>query len=206
MPTERPDRDSTSLSLLYRVRAGDPGAWQRLVALYTPLVAHWGRRAGLQPADVDDVTQEVFAAVADSLDRFRKDRPHDTFRGWLRGVARNKLLEFARRVRDRPAAVGGSTALIQLGEVPQPADPAESPGDDVGPFAAVVRAALDRIRPEFQATTWAAFWQATADGRAVADVAADLRLSPNAVRVARCRVLRRLREELGDLEPADPAG
>jgi len=38
------------------------------------------------------------------------------------------------------------------------------------------------------------------EGEATADVAAALGLSANAVRVAKCKVLRRLREELGELE------
>jgi RNA polymerase sigma-70 factor (ECF subfamily) len=36
------------------------------------------------------------------------------------------------------------------------------------------------------------------DGRAAADVAADLGMQPGAVRVAKSRVLLRLRKELGD--------
>jgi RNA polymerase sigma-70 factor, ECF subfamily len=59
--------------------------------------------------------------------------------------------------------------------------------------------ALDMIRAEFEPRTWQAFWQTTIDDRAPKDVAADLGMSPGAVRVAKSRVLHRLREELGDL-------
>ena len=37
------------------------------------------------------------------------------------------------------------------------------------------------------------------EGQVAKDVAADLGMTPGAVRVAKCRVLQRLREELGDL-------
>jgi RNA polymerase sigma-70 factor (ECF subfamily) len=58
---------------------------------------------------------------------------------------------------------------------------------------------LALIREEFEERTWTAFWQTAVDGRAPKDVAADLSMSPGAVRVAKSRVLHRLREELGDL-------
>jgi RNA polymerase sigma-70 factor (ECF subfamily) len=55
------------------------------------------------------------------------------------------------------------------------------------------------VRGEFEERTWQAFWQTVIGGRAPRDVAADLGMSPGAVRVAKSRVLHRLREELGDL-------
>ena len=41
------DSPATSLTLLQRVQARQPAAWERLVDLYAPLVLHWCRRAGL---------------------------------------------------------------------------------------------------------------------------------------------------------------
>src|SRR6476620_2449763 len=75
----------TPLSLLARARANDQDAWARLASLYRPLVAFWCRRAHCPAEEVEDVTQEVFAAAAAGLATFRRDRPGDSFRGWLRG-------------------------------------------------------------------------------------------------------------------------
>ena len=58
------------------------------------------------------------------------------------------------------------------------------------------------IRGEFEPRTWEAFWQTAVEGRAAADVAAELGMTPGAVRVAKSRVLHRLRTDLGDL-PGD---
>jgi RNA polymerase sigma-70 factor (ECF subfamily) len=71
----------TPLSLLERARRHDPAAWERLVALYRPLVLFWCRRGGMQGADAEDIGQEVFAAAAAGLDHFHHDQPGDTFRG-----------------------------------------------------------------------------------------------------------------------------
>jgi RNA polymerase sigma-70 factor (ECF subfamily) len=68
----------------------------------------------------------------------------------------------------------------------------------------LLRRVLDLLRPEFTAQTWQAFWAVVVDGRPAADVAAELGLSANAVRIAKSRVLSRLRDELNEL--LDPDG
>src|SRR5438270_2675595 len=79
----------TSVTLLERLRANEPDAWGVMVRLYSPLLFHWCARFGLRGADADDVAQETFREAATHLANFRRDRPGDTFRGWLRGIARN---------------------------------------------------------------------------------------------------------------------
>src|SRR5262245_30198027 len=92
----------TSLSLLQRARTNDQEAWSRLTALYRPLVAFWCRQAHCPDGETDDVTQEVFAAVASGLGGFRRDRPGDSFRGWLRAITRNQVALHFRRNQGRP--------------------------------------------------------------------------------------------------------
>src|SRR5207253_3239494 len=116
----------TSLSLLARLRENDPEAWRRLVGLYGPLVLHWGRRAGLGGADAADLLQDVFRAVSGAIGRFRRDRPADTFRGWLWSIARNKLRDHFRDREKRPVATGGSEAHARLTQVPED-EPDSSP-------------------------------------------------------------------------------
>ncbi len=60
-----------------------------------------------------------------------------------------------------------------------------------------MRRALDQVRAEFEDRSWQAFWRVAVDGRRAADVAAELKISVNAVYVARSRILRRLRDILG---------
>src|SRR3954452_7638440 len=80
---------TTSLTLLGRLRADEPDAWRRLTFLYGPMVRAWAARRGVVGADADDVEQEVFRAVAGGMAGFHRDRPGDSFRGWLFGVTRN---------------------------------------------------------------------------------------------------------------------
>src|ERR1043166_3893337 len=92
----------TSPSLLLRVQANDQIAWTRLVDLYAPLVYHWCRRAQLGPEDTGDVFQETFRAVSQHIHAFRRDRPGDSFRGWLRTITQNKIRDHFRRIADEP--------------------------------------------------------------------------------------------------------
>jgi RNA polymerase sigma-70 factor, ECF subfamily len=189
----------TSLSLLQRIRNGDASGWRRVVDLYTPLVSYWCRRWGVDGADAEDVIQEVFKAAAQSIGAFRRENAGDTFRGWLRVIARHRVLAFWRERDRQPEAPGGSEALRRLESIAEPAASEPIDAEEADQFSDLVRRALSLLRGEFEPRTWDAFWHVTVDGRPTADVGADLGMSANAVRMAKSRVMRRLREELGDL-------
>jgi RNA polymerase sigma-70 factor (ECF subfamily) len=184
--------------LLARVQANVPEAWERLVQLYAPLVLRWSRCAGLQDEDVADIFQQVFQAVVAHVRSFRKDRSTDTFRGWLRRITQNKLRDHFRKLRQETRGSGGSSAQERLAQLPEPALLEDDPATDDGEASLFARA-LEMIRSEFEERTWTAFWRTAVEGQATGDVAADLSMSPGAVRVAKSRVLQRLRIELGDL-------
>lgn len=197
---DRPRADSqpsTSLSLLERARANDAEAWRQLVQLYRPLVLFWSTRGGVGATDAEDVAQEVFTAAALGLARFRRDRPGDTFRGWLRGIARNRWLMHLRRDGRQPETCGGTDALIRLHEVPDGADNGEA--DSPAELSGLYRRALDLVRSEFEERTWQMFWRTGVERCSPVDVAAEYHVTPAAVRKAKLRVLRRLKQEVGDL-------
>jgi RNA polymerase sigma-70 factor (ECF subfamily) len=197
-PAGGPSPSSTSLSLLQRVRDRDQDAWRRLVQLYRPLVCHWCGRQGVTAAAADDLVQEVFLAAFTRLDHFRRDRPGDTFRGWLRGITRRVLLAHFRRRAGQPAAAGGTDAFLRLQDVAEAA-PASDEADSPAEVRALYHRALELVRGEFEGRTWQMFWRSAVEGHAPADIAAEFQVTPNAVRKAKSRVLHRLREELGDL-------
>lgn len=199
-PGSSAGNSATSLSLLARARSQDEEAWRRLVDLYAPLVVHWCRGKSLAPEDVADVFQEVFQAAAAKLASFRKEAATDTFRGWLRTITRNKIHDHYRRRGKQPVAIGGSEIGRRMSEVVAPEDatepepPAEPDADN-----ALFHRALGQIRTHFKDRTWRAFWLTVVDGRSPKDAGEELDMSPGAVRVAKSRVLHRLRDELGDL-------
>jgi RNA polymerase sigma-70 factor (ECF subfamily) len=189
MATPSPD---TSASLLERAAAaGEAGAWHELVALYAPLLQVWLTSAGLQRADRDDVSQRVLEVLVRRLSEFRHSGRTGAFRAWLRGITTNILREFW---RDRPAPAADSV-LEQLRDP----DGALSRVWDEQHDRHVLHALLERVRPEFSESTWAAFHRTAVDGAAPRQVAEELRMSINSVFVAKARVLARLRQRAAGL-------
>ena len=190
---------TSSSSLLLRVVTQDPEAWQRLARLYGPVVYRWARQGGLQSNDAADVVQEVFQTVAQRIDQYHGDGTGDAFRGWLWGITRNKLREFFRGRAAEPVGAGGTEAHQQFQQFAAqlPEDSVSFDGANIRP--ALLQRALKLLQAEFEPRTVQAFWQATIDGRTTADIAADLGMTTKAVRQAKYRVLRRLRQEFENL-------
>jgi RNA polymerase sigma-70 factor (ECF subfamily) len=197
------DATSTSRSLLARLHENDAAAWDRLIALYTPLVWHWCRKLDLPSQDAADVFQEVFRSVAAHIRNFQRDRPGDTFRGWLRTITRNKVHDHFRAQNREPRAAGGSEANAWWSRVPETRSPNDAVEDDES-YDLLFRSALELIKAEFHEKTWLAFWRVVVDGRTPQAAAQELNMSSGSVRVAKCRILHRLRLELGDLRPIAP--
>jgi RNA polymerase sigma-70 factor (ECF subfamily) len=188
---------STSPSLLDRVRQRDGDAWSRLARLYTPLVYRWARQSGLQATDAADIAQEVFFAVASHIEGFDHDRDGATFRGWLWTITRNKVRLHYRKKAGRPDARGGTDAHRFLHDQAEPVD--ASADSEPGGFDAersLVHRALELVRQDFQPQTWQAFLRFAMAGQSAVEIAADLGMTPAAVRQAKYRVLSRLHDEL----------
>lgn len=190
------DSSATRLSLISRIRHNDSAAWTEMVDLYEPLVKFWCRRHGVAETDVHDLAQEVFFAVSRSIDLYAPSDKSGGFRSWLWGVTRHKLLDAIRRQQRVPIAAGGSTALQATQNIPDRLD--EQDDSERTEFASLVHRALEQVRAEFEAKSWQAFWRTTIDGLSAAVVAQQLSLTPATVRQHRSRILRRLREQLGE--------
>jgi RNA polymerase sigma-70 factor (ECF subfamily) len=186
----------TSLSLLDRLRCQDREGWERFVTLYCPLIYEACRSFGVQPADADDVAQEVLQSVARAIGDFKKECQRDSFRGWLYRIVQNKVRDHFRRSAKQPQGVGGSDVL-NLDQLPAELSEESLSNQSVGDPA--LMRALELIRSEFQETTWIAFWRLTVEGHSAAEIATDLGMKTNAVRQAKFRIMQRLRSEFGDL-------
>jgi RNA polymerase sigma-70 factor (ECF subfamily) len=86
---------STRTSLLIRLRQepADQGAWNEFVERYGGMILAWCQRWGLQPADADDVSQNILLKLAHHLRSFVYD-PSRRFRGFLRTMAHNACKDY----------------------------------------------------------------------------------------------------------------
>lgn len=198
----------TRMSLIGRARARQGDAWCELVDLYGPLVAHWSRRCGLDSHSTADVVQEIFTAVYKSLNRFEPRATSGSFRAWLWTITVNKLRDRNRARRPREQARGGSSALLGLHSVVDPyaADFSRNDLDipDTEPTSTedlqcLMARAMEQVRAEFEEKTWAIFIRSAVDLIDTQTVAQQFSVSPATVRKIRSRIMRRLRQQMGDL-------
>jgi len=193
------DPDRTRFSLLVRLKdTRDHLAWAEFVEIYTPVVYGFLRRRGLQHADAEDVTQEVFATVGRSIAGFQCDQQKGSFRAWLMTVVRSRLIDHVTRQGKHPAGTGDTATLERLEE-----HPARQNDRDVWEEEyrkSVFEWAAGRVREEVQDCTWQAFWRSHVCGEETKHIAEALEMSEGAVYVAKHRVLARLRKNVAELE------
>lgn len=186
--------DTTSVTLIAKVKQADPRAWGRFVELYGPLVFHWCLRSGLSRADAEDVGQEVFLRVASSIHRFEKERPSDTLRGWLRVVTRRIVVDYYRKTNRMPPTFSMDIMPEALTDPNAPDDNSELDEEQ----RILYQRALALLHQDFSAVTVQAFMLSVVEGLPASDVASQLGISQNAVYIAKSRVLNRLRTDLAD--------
>ncbi len=183
----------TSHSLIDQLRnESDAASWERLVALYSPLLRGWIDRYGVQSTDADDLIQDVLMVLMRELPSFRHSQQPGAFRNWLKRIVINRLRNFWR-------ARGRGGGAVVSGDVMSRLDELE---DDRSQLSGIwqqehdqhlTRRLLEMIEPRFTPTTRQAFRRLVLDGADADDVAAELGLSLNAVFTAKSRVLRELR-------------
>lgn len=167
-------------------------AWAEFVHLYQPIVYRVAVRRGLQHADAEDLTQDVFATVGRKVAKF--DLEHGgAFRGWLLKITRDLVVNKLTR-GPREVGTGDSEARDRMNEHPQREDTETLLR--VEHQRLMLSQASERLRPKISPSIWNAFWLTAVEGRSITDVAKQLEKSEGAVRVARCRVLAQLRKEV----------
>ena len=194
----------TRESLLARLSSpqSDEG-WHEFASIYRPLVYRVAVAKGLQHADADDLAQDVLANVERSIDQF--DSARGSFRGWLYQITLNLVVNHLTRGR---VPIGSGDSDVQRMLSQQPAD-----NDQTASLfrleyrRACFQQAAAMVKSEFSESTWSAFWLTAVELQSIASVAKQLGKSEGAVRVARCRVLDRLRtfvaEQSGGFEPPE---
>jgi RNA polymerase sigma factor (sigma-70 family) len=189
----------TPISLLERLRLRpDPESWQRLVDLYSPLLRDWLRRYAVSHADADDLIQEVLTVLVRELPDFRHDLRRGAFRRWLRNILVNRLRTFWRSRRATLEGARGNEIDELLGRLEEPSDELARLWD-LEHDRYVLGRLTELLKTEFEPTTWQAFRLVALEGQSHAEAAAGLGLSVNAIRIAKSRVLKRMRQEADGL-------
>jgi RNA polymerase sigma-70 factor (ECF subfamily) len=182
-----PTTDDTSSSLLSRVKNQDADAFLQLVHWIGPFILRWCLRAGLQSADRDEVSQLVLIKLWRGLANFRKDRPDDSFRGWVFTITRNCICDWFARNKDTPHAL--PAAVLARTE----------PSDEQDLKRRAVHLIIrELITRHVGDRGFQAFRRTVVDGLSAVMVAEELGMSPDVVRQHKSRWIKRLRDQLRD--------
>jgi RNA polymerase sigma-70 factor (ECF subfamily) len=184
----------TSLGLLARLRddPDDPRAWEQFVARYRPRIYGWCCEWGLQPADAEDVAQNVLVKLAAKMRDFRYD-PSRSFRAWLKTVTQHAWSDFVDGSRRRAVGHDGRLHTLEAR-----ADLARRLTDEFD--HELMEAAMGAVRQRVAPQTWDAFRLTALEGLAGSEAARRLGMPVANLFVARHRVQQMLREEIQRLE------
>ncbi|WP_460624686.1 sigma-70 family RNA polymerase sigma factor, partial [Isoptericola nanjingensis] len=164
------DSARSDAELILDVRGGDLEAYGALYTRHVPAARAVARQYVRSSADADDLVSEAFHRVLDVLQH--GGGPDATFRAYLLTVVRRLAADLARGVkRTRPTSDDG-TFEAALGLV-DPTDVATFEGFE----HSVVKNAYQALPERWQAV----LWYTEIEGRAPAEVAPILGLTPNGV-------------------------
>jgi RNA polymerase sigma factor (sigma-70 family) len=191
----------TSLLLRLRHEPADQGAWNEFVERYGGMILAWCQQWGMQPADAEDVSQNVLLKLAHHLRSFVYD-PSRRFRGFLRTVAHNACKDYVENKQRSVNASADSGVYAVLESVEARED-----------LAARLEEAFDlerlevaqaRVRERVEPRTWEAFRLTALEGKSGSDAAALLQMQVGTVFKAKSKVQQMLREEIERLERDEP--
>jgi len=190
---------TTHITLLTRLRQdpSDQAGWDEFVERYGRHIYRWCRQWKLQDADAEDVTQDILVKLAQKLRVFAYD-PSRSFRGWLKTVAHHAWRDFDDSRRHAQRAAGAS----QIQELTLTLEAREDLARKLEEAfdLELLEAAKVRVRLRVAPHTWEAFRLLALEGLPVAEVAARVHLQVAMVYVAKSKVQKMLREEIGKLE------
>ncbi|MCA9175436.1 MAG: sigma-70 family RNA polymerase sigma factor [Planctomycetales bacterium] len=172
--------------------AADAAAWEEFAEIYGPIVYRMGLGHGMQPADAEDVVQEVLCSVAKSVPQWLERADRGKFRAWLLRISRNTAINFLTRRATRPLGAGGEDAARELAELAAADDLSRQ--FDLEYRREVFTRAAEQVRNLVNEPTWQAFWMTHVEGVSIADAATRIGVSVGSIYVSRSRVMARMQE------------
>ena len=196
---DHPSRFATCVTLLGRLRAcpNDPAAWAEFVEWYGQKIYVWCRAWGLQEADAQDVTQDVFLNLSVRMQDFRYD-PRGSFRAWLKTLTHHAWRDYLTK-QQRPGQGSGSESVVERLATVAARDDLEARLAEAFDQE-LLREAAARVQLRVEPRTWRAFHLLAIEGKKGAEVAECLEMKVATVFVARSKVQRMLHEEVLRLE------
>lgn len=183
-----------SSTLLTGARSANPNAWVMIVTRYSPKIMTWMLLAGVDSSDAPDLLQDVWRSVLMSLKNFRREKPDDTFRGWLRTIAQRRIADYFESRSQQPR----NLPLDQLESIQSQNLLTEEIAANVSERVKLLQKCMQQVESEVKPNTWLVFQMHVIEEKSVEEVAAILKIPTYSVYTSKSRVIKRLRELLQD--------
>ena len=181
---------STRTSMVHALRLPKAKRWQDFVFIYTPLLRYWIDSRQVPASAQDDVLQECLRSIFVGIGDFRRRRfERGSFRGWLRTIVHRRVADYFRATSKSKTAPLG---LVMDIETRPQRDPAQLVAEE-NALRELEARALHLIRESTAEKTWQMFWLSVVEQVPTSEIAERFGVSTAAVRVAKSRVLMRLR-------------
>lgn len=205
MSTEPNNDDSlqTHASLLVRLRdLDDSDSWGEFYRTYERVVRGLARKRGLTDSEAEEVAQEVFKRIAETIHTFERSPRAGSFRRWLYQLARwrsdDKIRERGRIVVEPMHDRSGTGSSSRANRVAAPDDIEENLESEAR--RGLLKAALDRLARKLAPRDLQIFQLLVLDEWPAPKVAQFLGVSASLVYVVRHRVAQQLRTELDAIQ------
>jgi RNA polymerase sigma-70 factor, ECF subfamily len=145
------------------------------------------RSLGVDPLWVDDVAQEAFIVAYNRLDEFDHSRD---FGAWLRGIARNLVINERRKEARRKRIISDNLTEVLIAS----SSASDEEDDEMGDFALVRLNALKECVKGLPEKSLRLLKSRYEDDNSAQDIAEEFSMNPPAVRKALERLRTALRE------------
>lgn len=180
---------STASSLVEDLRAESPERWDAFVLAYSPLLRFWIYKESVRSDCIDDILQETLKSAYRAIGHFHRRPEAGSFRGWLRTIVRRRAAD---HFRHEQPALSGSARRLENYAAPVQKDPAEIEAEEAAVQSLRARV-MELVRRDCTEKAWNMFWLCAVEGLCASEVASRFGVTSSAVRVAKARVLHRLR-------------
>ncbi len=200
---ESPSTLRTSPTFLFRLRDWrDEASWSEFYRLYYNYVSGTARRYGLSHADAQEITQDVFRRVAETIHEFESNPERGSFRGWLLNLTRWRIMDKLRARKPHEREGGGrgmgDDGSMRTSTIERLPDEREGDGamEEAEWRRHVLDVALERLAQKVDAKHFQAFELYRRQCWPVLKVARELGMNPATVYVVGHRLTKLLRAEV----------
>ena len=185
---------TTNKSLLDRAQQGQAVAWERLTAIYQPMIFAYLLNQGVAQQETEDLTQDILLTMVRKVKDFDHSGRPGSFRAWLRVLALNRVRKFWQSRSNILTARQGQT-LVDLSQSLEDPESDLAREWDAEHDRYVYRRLLEIVGQDFEPNTVTIFRRMVIENASGPELAQELNMSLAAVYGAKARVVKRLREE-----------